>query len=258
MKLTACYTVFNGFELLENSINQIIDMVDNIIICYQTVSNAGNESRDIEAQIFYAFSANKKIKIIKYEPNLEIKPKQNEMLKHQKMVFHAKKLSSTHFVLLATDHYYDPAQFLNAKLFVERSYIDVSFTKMYTYYKNPTWQITPIENYMMPFIMRLYDHTRIEKASNYPVLVDPAVQVNTCFHSHVFGEDEIMLHHYSMVRKDVKNKMVNAASLSRFRNRLQEYLDEYENYDPMNNNIGIKYFQGRKVKIVPNYFNIKI
>lgn len=255
MKLTACYTVFNGLELLEKSIDQIYNLVDEVIICYQTVSNKGNKCDKVEAFVYHHFASMEKVTIIDFTPDLKKNTKQNESVKHQLMIEEAKKNGSTHFFLSATDHYYHASEFIAAKKIVERDDYDVTFTKMFTYYKFPTWQLIPIEDYCMPFIMKLYANTEIVNRT-YPIVVDPSVKVNTCEKWMLFASDLIMMHHYSMIRTDIKSKFLNAAASIRWgKNAVDVFVAEYENYN-LNSNPGIQYFQGRKVKEVPNYFEL--
>ena len=70
MKLTVCYTVFNGYELLEKSLNQIYDLVDNVVICYQTTSNKGNTCDIVEPYLRYHFAGKAKVTIINFTPDL--------------------------------------------------------------------------------------------------------------------------------------------------------------------------------------------
>jgi len=169
----------------------------------------------------------------------------------------AKKIGCTHFFLSATDHFYQQKEFLSAKKMCFSLDYDVTFTKMYTYYKEITWQLTPIEAYLMPFICKLYPETTIERRKSFPydkIIVDPSVQIYPCNNWYIFSEEEIMLHHYSMIRTDIKNKFENAAASIRWNEKMiQEFYNEWEKYN-IDENPGVKYFQGRKIKIVDNYF----
>lgn len=256
MRLAACYTVFNGLELLENAIKQIREEVDEIIICWQKTSNTGNISADVEAFI-KKFEGLHNYHIVFFEPKPGVFTKENEQAKHQLMIDKAKELDCTHFLLSATDHFYKKDEFSAAKKEVLSLDFDVTFTKMYTYYKLPTWQLTPIEDYFMPFICKLYPDTRIDRAKTFPyneIRVDQSVQVRPCGNWNIFQEDEIMLHHFSMIRDDVKNKFSNAAASVRWKpEMIKDFQEEFENYD-INKNPGVKYFQGRKIKVVEDYF----
>lgn len=250
MKLCLAYTVFTH-ELLEQSIANHIDLVDGIIICYQEISNKGNKT---------SFPIDKftheKITIVKYEPNLALGTKLNEVYKHNLMIKTAKNKGFSHIILSACDHFYDKNQFAYVKQQVIDKDYDISYTKMFTYYRNPIYQITPIEDYYMPFIIKLHTNTQVESNVKTPVLVDPSVKVNTCKNWKLFSEHEIMLHHYSMIRLDIKDKFKNAAASIRWKpEQVQRFISEYENFS-IEDNKPIEYFQNRKCKVVRNYFNI--
>lgn len=255
MKLCAAYTVFNGLEMLEKSIEQIKNHVDEIIICYQTTSNKGNRS-DSVLPFCKTIAEKYGAKLLEFTPNLSISTKENEIRKHNLMIDGAKILKCSHFLLLATDHYFKKEEFQYAKNFCEENNVDLSFTKMYTYYKNPEWQLTPIEYYVMPFILRIKENTRYQRHISYPAYTDPSVQTPPDGICLTFDEKQIMMHHYSMIRSDIKNKFNNAAASIRWsEDDRKRFISEYENYD-IKTNPGISYFGGRKIKQVPNYFNI--
>jgi hypothetical protein len=245
MKLAVCYTIF-GTELLSKSIRNIIHLVDEVIICYQEVSNTGNKK-----PFDWTHEYNPKYHFVKYETDLKLGTKENERRKHQLMINTATKLGCSHFILSATDHFYRKDEVIYAKK-KALSY-DVTFTAMYTYFKHPTWQLNPKEDYFMPFICKL--PAKIINTTKYPLLVDPSVRVE---HKtwYLFNEDECMLHHFSMVRKDIRKKFENAAS-DRVRKQIEHYTNEFEMYD-IQENPGVSYFKGRKIKEVPNYFDIWI
>lgn len=255
MKLCAAYTIFNGLELLDESIKQIKDHVDEIIICYQKVSNKGNESSEV-APMAAMMAIKHKATLIEFVPNLSINTKENEINKHNLMLSGARELGCSHFLLLATDHYFKKDEFVSAKNFCEQHGVDLSFTQMYTYYKKPEWQLTPIETYVMPFILKIKENTKYQRHISYPAYTDPSVQTPPDGICCTFDERQIMMHHYSMIRSDIKNKFNNAAASIRWSEEdRKRFISEYENYDLQVNN-GISYFGGRKIKEVPNYFGI--
>lgn len=253
MKLAMCYTVFNGEELLIQSVMNHIDLVDEIIICFQQTSNKNNSNPKL-LSILAQLSGNKNINFVEFNPNLHLNTKENERLKHNLMIETARKSGSTHFILAACDHFYKSEEFLEAKKAVETNDYDATFTAMFTYYKHFTWQITPIEDYYMPFICKLYDYTLIEKVSKFPAHVDPSVQINTFQRYYIFKEKEIMLHHFSMIRNDMKSKFENAASSIRWtQTQIMLFISEYENATLESK---ISYFGNRSLKEVENYFNL--
>src|SRR5690606_34734769 len=96
MKLASLYTIWNGTELLDKSIEQIYDHVDVVIIAWQFKSNRGNHS-DESFKWVEKNKNNPKFKFIEIEPNLNISTKENERNKLQLRIDLAKKLNCTHY-----------------------------------------------------------------------------------------------------------------------------------------------------------------
>ena len=251
MKLAALYSVYNGLELLEKSIAQIIDHVDIVIICYQTISNVGEVDLSVADRLLPLHK--KKVFLMKFEPDLSLSTKQNERNKHNLMLKAAKLAECTHFFMSACDHFYETDYFFVSKLLCKKANLDATYTKMFTYYKNPTWQLTPIEDYYMPFICKLYPHTEFVANKKSKFLVDPSLVLNTDSNGKLLP---LMMHHYSMIRQDIQSKFNNAAAGVRWtKEQRKRFLTEYENYT-LEENKGIEYFKSRKVIEVPNYFNL--
>jgi hypothetical protein len=256
MKLALCYTVFDGLELLPASIKAMRKHVDEIIICFQKVSFTNQISDVVEAFCYGIQQANKNVHVIEYHLEGKCGAKQNERNKHNLMVNKAKALGCTHAMLSATDHFYLDSQVNYAKNVIAEADYDCTFTKMYTYYKYPTWRLSEIEEYHMPFIFKLYADTQIVKLKwkEYPVFVDPSVHISTYENHTVFTPKEIMLHHFSMVRRDVREKLSNAAS-SWQPHEVDQFIKELEGYD-ITENPGVSYFKGKKIEVVPDYFGL--
>ena len=244
MKLTFCYSTFNGLELLVNSVNNILPCVDNVLICHQTISNLGNLHDNNNVDILNYLAKKSNVKIIYFFPDLEKSTKQNERDKHNFMIYHSRKLETTHFIMGACDHFYKREEVEFAKKFVIENDIDVSLTAMYTYYKTPNFRLYPIEDYYMPFICKLQKETKIE-AGKYQFKVDPSVMVFPFNKMHLFDNNDVMLHHYSMLRNDIVDKFTNAAASIRWTpNQVMQFIDEFENAKEGDL---ISYFQNRKL-----------
>lgn len=253
MKLAACYNVFNGTELLKGSIDQISAFVDEIILLVNLKSNYGEPISAESLSLVHKIQSSSNARLIWHTPSKD--PIQNARDRFDARINLARELECTHFFISAEDHYYNSFEFERAKQFmIDSPEIDVSLTGMYTYYKKPTWQITPCEEYYMPFIMKLGQYTKSD-ATPYVYKTDPGVRVSPAEKIHLFSKDQIMMHHYSMVRKNILSKFRNAQSRSNWQEKIRNHIREFENYDVVLNP-GISYFKGRKVQIVPNYFNI--
>lgn len=253
MKLLAIYTVFNGCELLNASMRQIQPFVDEVLLVKQITSNRGQHIRQEDQDVLMKIDA----RMITFNPNLQLNAKENERQKLQQAIEWAKERKYTHFILLATDHFYKPQEIKAAIELYKANPVDVTATRMYTYYKYPTWRLTPIEDYVMPFICRIHPETHVVKSNDYPFRTDPSVRIAPANSFYLYKEDEIMLHHYSMVRKDIRHKFENAAANQNWGDKVQHFIDEYSKYD-IKKNPGVSYFGGRKIEVVRDVFSFRL
>lgn len=248
MKLALLYTTWTGddMEMLKRSIEQHLPHVDFVQIWFQCVSNKDEYSRWFKLYDM-AKSLGDRVETCHWEPNLDLSTKENERIKHNEMIQDAKKQGFTHFIMAAGDHFYEPEQLEYAKKFHKNNPdIDVSFTEMITYYKKNDLAMWPLEEYYMPFIHVMKSETEISKSANYQFKVDPSVKVNTCEKMVVFNRKNVILHHYSMVRPDIKKKFRNAAASIRWsKEQVNRFISEYKNAKPGDK---IEYFQNREIK----------
>lgn len=250
MKLGIAYTVFNGTEMLQANVESVSQFADELIVCWQKTSNRGHEMdyADWENIISAVDTVDD---LIEFTPTTGENTKQNERNKHQLMIDTLAEKGCTHFLLLACDEFYTPEDFRKGIEIAQTC--DVTYSGMFTYYKHPTWQLDPPEDYYKPFICKIYPETKLTPFDNYPVKVDPSVRV---FPARSFKELPFKMHHYSMIRQDIKSKFANAASSVNWsEEQVKRFIAEYENYD-LDENPGIEYFRGRKIKVVPNYFGL--
>jgi len=253
MKLAALYTIWNGLELLEGSLKQIEPYVDEVVIAWQLYSNKGERSNEIE-QFIKRFENNSKIHLIEFVPDLKISTKENERRKLQLRIDKAKDLDCSHYFSAACDHYYNPDEFRRNKMLCAFHDWDLTFTRMFTYYKDPTWKLDPPEAYFMPFICKLSKSTKVVKGNSYPVKIDPSIRVTPWSSYKVFEIDDIVLHHFSMIREDIRNKFNNAAASIRWKpEQIERFVSEYESAKVGDS---ISYFKGRRIIKVKNTFDI--
>lgn len=256
MKLVAIYSVFDGLELLRGAMKSIENCVDGFIISYQKTSNHGEVDETVMEQMIPLINEFENIAVIPFAPDLKLTDKKNELNKHNQAIELAKALGFSHFIIGAVDHYFDEDEFQAAKTVAED--FDLTLTGMFTYFKKPTWQLYPIETYLMPFICKLYTETKfVEPVWKLPYVVDPSVRINTTAKHFLFPQSQIMMHHFSMVRADVAKKIRNAAGNKRWGTKINDYLNEAQNYS-IEENKGVEYFKGRTIVEVPNQFNISI
>lgn len=253
MKLAALYSVWNGLEHFEGSLAQIYSETDVIVIGWQKHSHYGKVSNEVEGFVNKMKKKHPKIVLFEFKPRGG-NAKAEQRRKLNQMIRVAQGLSCTHFFMSATDHYYDSSQFANCKQIAKQ--YDVTASKMYTYFKEPIWRLTPIETYYMPFICKLRVGQTYSKDTHgeWNVYVDPALCIvpNDTFYE--FKQDELMMHHYSFVRKDVENKLLNAAARRNFDKKIPEILERFRAFDGKGK---CPYYEC-EVEEVENFFNIKL
>lgn len=253
MKLITCITFFNGEQFLERCVDHYLKFVDQVVIAYQDRSHVG-ERRDIAGIVKPLYQNHPKVILDFYKPNMKLNFKENEIKKHDQMVGVARENGASHFVISAVDHFYKLDEVEKVK--EKAMEYDVTFTPVDTYYKYPTWQLETKVPHMMPFICKMYPNTKVMRVPNYPVFVDPAVKVTPHKNWHLFDESEITVHNYSMIRTDIREKFKNRYIPMKWgASKIERLIQEYENYD-IDVNPGIERYHGRKIKIVPNYFDL--
>lgn len=254
MKLAVLYTVWNGLELLDGSIQQINNDVDTIVIGWQGVSHHGKKSEEVEPFVRKLKRKYKKVVLFEFKPRGG-DAKGEERRKHNQMIKVAQNESCTHFFFSATDHYYETEQFKAAK--IKATQYDATASKMYTYFKKPEWRLDPIESYYMPFICKLKVNMTYcrDTGGKWNVYVDPALCIvpNDSFYE--FTESELMMHHYSFVRKDISGKLKNAAARVNFNDKIENIIKGYESYDGSGI---VPYYPDHQIKKADNLFKISL
>lgn len=218
MKLAAIYNTWDADELLPYSIAQIKPHVDVIIIVYQHVSNFGESYRPTLPE---RGTIN-----VQYHPDLTKSGTFNETRKRNLGLEVARAELCTHFISMDCDEIYDGLVFKEWKNKVEQ--YDSSACKMLTYYKHPNIRLSPLEDYYVPFISRIYPDTRLG-VQGYPVRVDPTRSVSTSKNFYVI--DEPIMNHYSWVRADIGRKLRNSSASGRWRDKIPAMVEAFEQFD---------------------------
>tara|TARA_R110002074_G_scaffold179093_2_gene343058 strand:- start:180 stop:980 length:801 start_codon:yes stop_codon:yes gene_type:complete len=221
IKIGVVYNVFDGEELLEGSIRSIREKVDFIVVLFQTVSNFGNqyEQSKIESEKLLEMGLVDEIR--QYSPTIQYMENgsvfwesgcDNEMAKRNYGLDVCRENDCTHLLMMDTDEYYVNDQFEYALKEILDGDFDTSFCQMVTYYKKPTLILSPKEKYYVPFIIKIKPNTEYKLFVSYPYQIDQTrqTQVGNCI---TFMRDELEMHHFSYVRKDIEKKFINSSSI---------------------------------------------
>ena len=259
MRLAAIYNVFDGEELLEGSIRQIRDLVDFIFIVYQTTSNNGEDHpklyitlRKLEqsklVDVFHFYQA----------PHWEKNMGDRETGKRNEGIKEALSYGATHYILMDCDEYYRPAEFKESKRMVEEFNLPATFCSMETYFKKPTWRIAPPESYYVPFIQAL-DPTKDRWVGHVSKIIT-ADRTRTPIglkENYIFKPENLRMHHYSWVRRDIGLKLRNSSANDNlaFRRNRQQMEYEFKNFENLPNQ-RMPHFIRHEIREVENEFNI--
>jgi len=247
MKLGCAYSVFNGEELLQASIECIRDYVDHVHVSYQLTSNHGTEA---DPNLFGLIMALKKQKLIDtlhyFVPLPKWTAKQNEALKREQARDFLHKTGCTHFISMDCDEFYEPERFEEAKLWCIELQAPATAVELLSYYKTPEYQLTPKESYYCPFICEI--EQEIDLNNTWDIVVDSSRKAGNN-DAVVIPEFICEMHHMSYVRTDLRSKLENAASKHVYDGKVDDILWDFENWeypDPVN--WAGQYKQVKKIK----------
>lgn len=225
MKLGIAYNLFDGEEFLPFLLKSVRQQIDFISVIYQPYSYFGSPAPPEQLEILDGLASAGLIdKIVRYNSDLSLKPRVNETAIRNLGVQLSSDAGCTHHISSDVDEFYDPVQLEYAKSIMDDH--DSSVVLNWNYFKEPTYLIVPKREHYASFIhpvSNTYDMT-----STFFFNVDPTRKLVNTQKCKVFSEDEIVIHHMSFVRKDIRKKFVNSAmglipSLDKFVTRFDTY-----------------------------------
>lgn len=254
MKLAAIYNVWDDWELLDISIKNIQELVDGVILIASNKSNYGEDSnKHILPYIEGKLSNGVKCYQIKREPQFT-HPMNSETDKRNFGLQKARELGFTHFIMMDADECYNPIDFEREKQrFIDNPDLAGLVCATQVYFKKPTLTIG-LDTTLVPFIHKITPTLKHEFNRRYPyaweghnIKIDPTRSLN--INSRVEWSD-IVMHHYSWVRKDYAKKIRN--STARANIERSTILEDLEN---AKDGYFCKFYQ-KTLHEVPNYFNL--
>ena len=239
-KLAGIWNVWDGDEHLRKSIEQIRPHLDVVIVIYQNVSNSG--------ELYEPTLPHDLIDLSEfYIPAVGQSGQWNETMKRNRGLELAKSVGCTHFIQMDCDEMYFTEDFGLAKEQVYIKQLDASYCRLKTYYKYPTKQLFPDEDYFVPFIHKIHKETIMCFDKKYPAFADPTRRTNT------YAKHEpiewLRMHHYSFVRKDIQRKLRNSSSSHAFEN-------QYHIWDKFEETGEMVHFKNYKTIDVANHFDL--
>ena len=214
-KLGISYSVWDGEELLEQSIKQIRPVADYINVVWQKLSWYGKPCNPGLEKLLLRLKDKGLIdELIFFEPDLSLEPVYNEINKRNIGLVAARRAGCTHFMTMDTDEFYDSKQFCDAYADVINR--NLTHTACNTVaYMSPTLRYRDYSKFFCPFICKIDKGEQLQLAcikKQIPIAVDPSRQIPINRHSRICILGNIVMHHMSMVRKDLDKKYDNSSA----------------------------------------------
>jgi len=238
-KFGISYNVFDGVELLEDSINHIKKHVDFISIVYQKKSYWGEVISDHDLEILKNL---KELGLVDSIVEFNLNPNHaihvNQINKRNLGKDLSKEFGCTHHMTLDCDEFYTDEQFSYLINWHKENPEKISYCTLRAYYKDTKYMISN-KGYMdNDLYVSCFFPVEYEFVMNYPtsMKVDPTRKVGCGNNQLIYHHDyeKIIMHHLSYVRKDIYKKINNAAAKLRYQknqSRFEFFTDCYDNFE---------------------------
>lgn len=255
MKLGICYMVFDGEELLEFAIKSIRNQIDHVAVTYQNTSYHGNKT-DISSLIKRLTLEGLIDEAIFFEPDLTKSPKENELNLRNIGLDASRRAGCTHHISSDVDEFYVASQLEYAKKVMDEGDFNYSVVGMSTYYKHPTYLVYPEQPLLVTFIHPVHNEYKVVPYPEFPFHMEITRRFVKCDKYRCFSKDEVVMHHMSYVRKDIRKKFVNNDNRNYY--RLNKFYATFDNYQLGGRVCLLPDYLNRKTVLVENQFGINI
>ena len=216
MKLGVAYNVFDGEELLKDSIRSIKPNVDYVAVVYQTVSNFGNPCHPkLEARLKHLVDIGLVDELHKYEmksftdeekaalcspisqeiggpPSSVSTQFYHEIMKRDIGRKMCAAQGCNYFMSMDTDEFYKEDELAYAKRKMLEDNLDGTSCKMRFYFKEPTYEMLPFDEMnQVPLIYKLQEGCSLLLAHPYPCVVDPTRRMSGVKRFYQFERSEV-------------------------------------------------------------------
>lgn len=204
MRLCVIINYWDGGEILPYAVKQWHKLNVDVIIVYSNMSNyraLANNSALLSQPIY------KDCILFKCEPLDSLQAVDNERRKRNFGLQKARELGYTHFITADADEIYESVDV--------DSELDGTVVGCQTYFKSPTLTIG-LDVTLVPFVHKLTPTIAHAWNRNYPFAFDPGIRIDPTrqmnINRGVQFNHNIVMHHFSWVRKDYNMKIQNSTA----------------------------------------------
>lgn len=220
MRLAAIYCVWDDWDMLQRSIDNILPLVDGVHIIASYNSNYGEYS-EIPKWFFEKHpTRNGKVQY-HFSDGAGNTPAEKERDKRNYGLYIAKSKGFTHFLMMDADEFYEPEPFLKEKERFLNPNLNGLVCASQVYFKSPKLTIG-LDTTRVTFIHKITPGLMFEFNRNFPfafdksaIRIDPTRQLNI---NNGVEWSNIIMHHMSWVRKDYEKKIRNSTARNNIEN----------------------------------------
>lgn len=233
-KVGIAYNLYDGLEILEDSLNSVREMADYICAIYQEVSNWGNKNPNGKFILKGLYDKGLLDDVYLYEPYLQAGGHVNEIHKRQIGLERCIDKGCDIFMSMDADEIYRKEQIQSALDNFKKGDYESSACQMRTYYHDYNYSLDPPEEYYVTLFNKVKEGDQFRMGAPFPVLVDPTRRINGKNNALIFERDDIEMHHMSYVRESdesLYSKLKNSsASVNFSQENFDKTLDWYKNW----------------------------
>jgi hypothetical protein len=212
MRLGISYAVFEGEELLEPVVRGIRPLVSHVSVVYQPVSYHGNPCAPGLVPALEGLLARGVIdELVRFDSDLSLVCKANEAGVRNLGLECSRRAGCTHHISADVDEFYVPEQL--AFVMAAMGGHDSSIVPIVNYYKRPVWRIEPLQGHRVSFIHPV--GVSYDLSSEPPLSLDRSRRLSSWAACRVFEPHELVVHHMSFVRRDIRRKLANNSNWTR-------------------------------------------
>lgn len=212
-KFCVSYSVFDGYELLEKSIDSIRQSADYINVVYQKVSWYGMPA---DAQLLPVLEELKRSglidELIEFSPNFKRRPGENEAAKRNLGLTYAKKAGGTYFMTMDADEFFIREEVEVAKRTLIENDITHSYCSIVVYGIKPTERLLTSSPLSIQFFSKIKRRSRLGKNDRAIALIDPTRRLSHFSNAKYYYLPGCQMHHMTYLRKDIDGKMRNSSN----------------------------------------------
>ena len=226
------YSIYNGEELLEASIKSIRSVVNYIQVCYSTVSWYG-EPADKNLVPLLENLKNKGLidELVLFEPNIKDASRTSELKKRNFGLKYAKKAKVDYFMTMDCDEFFIARELEKAKFEIVRKGYTHAFCPIENYGYEPILKHYPDSSGFVQIFSKLHWFSKLSNSRHCVCDVDFTRKLSYYPFAKYWVFGTVRMHHFSYIRKNLKNKHTNASSCDFIR---PKYVEKTENN--LNNN----------------------